>query len=120
MNPHAPHPVELARPSMFQPPHQGFSAFGLTGSPNFHSDTSHNGAPSFQSEANYDGEEDGYEDEGIKPGDNDGPEGREAKRRRIARACDMCRKKKIKVSLAPAPGIEVLVQVARRLRHIIL
>lgn len=28
--------------------------------------------------------------------DADGPEGRDAKRRRIARACDMCRKKKIK------------------------
>jgi len=42
-----------------------------------------------------DGDGDG-DNVGIADHDHDGPEGRDPKRRRIARACDMCRKKKIK------------------------
>lgn len=42
-------------------------------------------------------DEDDQEDEqGDNAADNDGGDTRDAKRRRIARACDMCRKKKIK------------------------
>jgi len=50
------------------------------------------------SEAVYDyDDEDGDDDIASPAGDNDGSgEGRFQKRRRIARACDMCRKKKIK------------------------
>lgn len=48
----------------------------------------------FQSDMGaYEGEEDDNDQGDV---DNDGAEGRDPKRRRIARACDMCRKKKIK------------------------
>jgi len=52
-----------------------------------------NGAHWFQTEADY--AFDDNDDLGANAGDNDG-DTRDAKRRRIARACDMCRKKKIK------------------------
>ena len=41
-------------------------------------------------------EDDQDTEHGDAAGDNDGGDSRDAKRRRIARACDMCRKKKIK------------------------
>ncbi|KAK5109175.1 hypothetical protein LTR62_007260 [Meristemomyces frigidus] len=54
------------------------------------------GAPWYAGdEANYGFDDDGGED-GEGGADADEAEGREAKRRRIARACDKCRKKKIK------------------------
>lgn len=53
------------------------------------------GAHWFQSDAQYDYDDDDQDDDhGSPTGDNEGGSERGPKRRRIARACDMCRKKK--------------------------
>ena len=92
------HPVRAnAPPPIMNPPPQifGNSAGGANGSPSFppnmFQEMPQQGAHWFQSDVNYD--DDDHDD---TAGDNEGGEGRDSKRRRIARACDMCRKKKIK------------------------
>ena len=69
--------------------------FGANGSPSFQQPLT--GAHWFQSDADFQGTEEDYNDDDPAGGTGGGDaEGRDAKRRRIARACDMCRKKKIK------------------------
>lgn len=81
-------------PTMNQHPQMYASGYGPNGSPNMF-----NGPPPgahlyYGDSSTYDVEDDDDIDQGDA-GD-EGGEGRDAKRRRIARACDMCRKKKIK------------------------
>ena len=70
--------------------------YGTDGSPNFYdAPVQPSGAHWFPGDpGGYDGEDDDNDQGDL--GDGEGGEGRDAKRRRIARACDMCRKKKIK------------------------
>ena len=92
MNPQPPNPGGQSRPtSMMNPPPQGYGAYGANESPNY-AEMPQQGAHWFQSDSGYDFDDDG----GDNTGDNDGGDSRDPKRRRIARACDMCRKKKIK------------------------
>ncbi|KAK4634957.1 ABC-transporter-regulating transcription factor [Fulvia fulva] len=75
-----------------QPPHGGYSAQGDMS-------VQGNGAHWFPQDIDYSYEEqdmDGDHGGGDNDNDNEGGDNRDPKRRRIARACDMCRKKKIK------------------------
>ncbi|KAK5684770.1 hypothetical protein LTS10_002844 [Elasticomyces elasticus] len=91
-------------PSHVQQPYQ------TTHSPNGFPGSAHQQAaqwtPGITHQAPY--EFDNGQDDAPSPvhedGGGDGAEGREAKRRRIARACDMCRKKKIKCDGALGPN----------------
>lgn len=77
---------------MNPPPQQHPQIYGAFGTPDL-GNIAQNGGQWAQ------GEDYSYEDgDGDGNGDNDvdGGDNRDAKRRRIARACDMCRKKKIK------------------------
>lgn len=56
-------------------------------------------------EYGYDDEQGGNPDPDLD-NDNDGGESREAKRRRIARACDMCRKKKVCRVMVPECNVD--------------
>lgn len=63
-------------------------------SPRYVQDPAQNGTPWFSTEADY-----GFDDNNddlYNENDLDASDSRDSKRRRIARACDMCRKKKIK------------------------
>ena len=100
MNPQPPG-GDLPRPSapqMQAAAQQMANNYGSNGSPRMMS----GGYPPagghwFQDNTNYDDYDDDANNATGNDNDNDGPEtGRDPKRRRIARACDMCRKKKIK------------------------
>ena len=69
--------------------------YSNTYNPNVLADMPPGGPHWFQGDTDYPFEDD-VGDNGADTGDNEGGEGRDSKRRRIARACDMCRKKKIK------------------------
>ena len=71
------------------------NSYGAHGSPNFLRDMNLQGGHWFQGDAGgYD--DDDNDPDGDNAGDNEGGDTRDPKRRRIARACDMCRRKKIK------------------------
>lgn len=79
-------------PSMSNPPPQLYGT-NYTTSPAFLADAPQQGAHWFQAEADYVFADDDHQ---LTPSELDGTDARDSKRRRIARACDMCRKKKIK------------------------
>ncbi|KAK3640143.1 hypothetical protein LTR56_005555 [Elasticomyces elasticus] len=91
------------------PPLPSHQPYQTTHSPNGFPGSAHQQAaqwtPGITHQAPY--EFDGGQDDAPSPVHEDsaeGGEGREAKRRRIARACDMCRKKKIKCDGALGPN----------------
>ena len=90
--PNAPPPIMNPAPQVFN------SNRGGNGSPGFAQSMYHEmpqqAAHWFQADVNYD--DHGEDDNEDTAGEHDGDGGRDTKRRRIARACDMCRKKKIK------------------------
>ena len=72
------------------------STYGGNAPANFFHDAPQQGSHWFQGDMSGFDEDDQDTEHGDNAGDNDGGDTRDAKRRRIARACDMCRKKKIK------------------------
>jgi hypothetical protein len=73
------------------------SNYGGTAPANFfHDMPPRQGSHWFQGDMSGFDDDDQDTEHGDNAGDNDGGDTRDAKRRRIARACDMCRKKKIK------------------------
>ncbi|KAI5370348.1 hypothetical protein Slin14017_G012270 [Septoria linicola] len=104
MNPSHPHDTAAAAPPSGMPPPppgsnpQLYSAGVFDGSPTMAGPpTNSNGAHWFQGDMDYgDYDQDANGDDANADNDNEGGDGRDPKRRRIARACDMCRKKKIK------------------------
>ena len=87
------HPPPQVHQSAYPPPPnfgQGYST--NNNPPSFPPDIPPPGGQWYQGEA----EELDDDDENGPVAEHDGPEGRDAKRRRIARACDACRRKKIK------------------------
>ena len=78
------------------PPPNFSSNYGASGPANYFHDVPQHGAHWFQGDMSGFDDDDQDTEHGDNAGDNDGGETRDAKGRRIARACDMCRKKKIK------------------------
>ena len=100
MNPPPLNPTDSARNSTSAPimnPSQGYSSnYGVGGQSAFFGDIPQQGAHWFQGDMSGFVADDQDTEHGDNAGDNDGGDSRDPKRRRIARACDMCRKKKIK------------------------
>ncbi|TKA80657.1 hypothetical protein B0A55_01878 [Friedmanniomyces simplex] len=122
--PRPPHAMGAPPPPPPPPPPHAMPSYAVypppTRSPNF-ADIAHQQAtqwypPPANADPGYDFDDAG----GASPtqddlaNDDPSPEGREAKRRRIARACDMCRKKKIKCDgQAPKFATRLLIMLAR-------
>ncbi|KAK5708531.1 hypothetical protein LTR17_020617 [Elasticomyces elasticus] len=112
-NPRRPTDAAMAAPQPQHPypPLPSHQPYQTTHSPNGFPGSAHQQAaqwtPGITHQAPY--EFDNGQDDAPSPAHSthdggDGAEGREAKRRRIARACDMCRKKKIKCDGALGPN----------------
>lgn len=90
-------PYQPGGPASANPSGPAFGSAGNNYNPNETCDRPATGGHWFQPEVSAYEDDDVDADNDNDGADNaDGSEGRDAKRRRIARACDMCRKKKIK------------------------
>ena len=86
MNPQP--PTSAPAPAMDRPPPIYPNTYNSNGAPSY--DAPQQGAHWFQSDANYDYDDDDHDDDQASPtGDTEGGGERGQKRRRIARACDM-------------------------------